>query len=130
MTRANTTKTNPIAESARARLRAARASEAAAVAAVHAAVIAGEKARAKLDAAVALRQKAVDEAAAILTHACADLVAASGVDRVALILDVSKVTLNAAVARTTGHAAETKATAASDSVTYRSAIGDANDLAS
>jgi hypothetical protein len=97
MTRAKTSKANPISEAARARLRAAQGSEAAAVAAVHAAVIAGEKAQAKLEAAVAVRQTAVDEAAATLTCAYADLVAASGVDRAALILDVPKATLKAAV---------------------------------
>jgi len=129
MTRAKTSKANPVAESARGRLRAALAAEATAVAAVHAAVIAGEKAQAKLDTAVALRRTALDETAVTLARAYADLVAASGVDRAALILDVPKVTLKAAVASTTGRPARRKAIAKDDSVTYRSANGTTGELA-
>jgi hypothetical protein len=82
-------------------LRSAQADEAAAVAAVQAAVIAGEKARARFDAAVAVHQAAVDDAAAVLTHAYADLVAVSGIDRAATILDVPRTMLKTAALSTT-----------------------------
>jgi hypothetical protein len=121
MTRAKTSKANPISESARARLRAAQASEAAAVAAVHAAAIAGEKEQAKLEAAVTLRQTAVDEAALTLTRAYADLVAASGVDRAALILDVPKATLKAAFVRAAEGQARSVPISNENVATYRSA---------
>jgi hypothetical protein len=130
MTRAKTSRPSPVAESARARLRAAQETEAAAVGAVHAAVTAGEKAQAKLDAAIALRQTALDEAATTLARAHADLVAASGVDRAALILDVPKATLKAAVVRTAERPARTKPISSDTGATYRSGNGATDELVS
>jgi hypothetical protein len=130
MTRHTRSNPNPVAESARARLRAAQEAETTAVAAVHAAVTATEKARAKHDAAIALRQADLDEAAATLSRAYAGLVAASGVDRAALILDVPKATLRAASARAAEPASAREAIANHRSAIYRSASGVTDELAS
>jgi hypothetical protein len=130
MTRAKTSRATPVAESARARLRAAQEAEVTAVAAVHTALNAGERAQAKLDAAVALRQTALDEVAATLARAYADLVAASGVDRAALILDVPKATLKAAFVRAAERPARTKPIANDTTATYRAANEARDELAS
>jgi hypothetical protein len=130
MTRAKTSRPNPVAESARARLRAAQEAEAAAVGAVHAAVTAREKAQAKLDAAIAQRQTALDEVATTLARAYADLVAASGVDRAALILDVPKATLKAASARAAEPPSAREPIANHRPAMYHAASGATDELAS
>jgi hypothetical protein len=130
MARGTRSNPHPVAESARARLRAAQEAESTAVASVHAAVTATDKAQAKLDAAIAMRQAALDVAAATLTRAYAGLVAASGVDRAALILDVPKATLKAASARTTEPRKAAAAMSTDRPATYRSESGAADELAS
>jgi hypothetical protein len=115
MTRAKASPATTTAESTRTRLKAAQASEAAAVASVHAAAAAMVRAQEKFDAAVALRQGAVEEAAVALAHAYAELVSASGVDRAALILDLPRVTLKAAVTRAAGNPPRSTSRSSGDS---------------
>ena len=94
----------PLDERARARLREAQRLESDAVAAVHAASVNREGARAKLDAVVAKHQVAIGEADNVVNKARKHLVSVSGIERAALLLDEPVAALRAAVRSTTGSA--------------------------
>lgn len=92
----------PLDERARTRLREAQRREADAVAAVHAASIRRESARAKLDTLISKHQVAIGAADQALSEARAQLVSVSGIARAALLLELSVAALRAAVRSTTG----------------------------
>ena len=96
----------PLDERARARLRDAQRLESDAVAAVHAASVNSEGARAKLDAVIAKHQVAIGEADNAVSNAQAQLVSVSGIERAALLLAQPVAALRAAVRSTTGEARE------------------------
>ena len=94
----------PLDQRARARLREAQRLESDAVAAVHAASVNRDGARAKLDAVIAKHQSAIDRADQALSRAQAHLVSVSGIERAALLLDQPVPTLRAAVRAATREA--------------------------
>ena len=87
----------PLDERARARLREAQRVESDAVAAVHAAAVAKESAKAKLDTVIAKHEVAIDDADHRLSKAQAHLVSVSGIARAALLIDQPVATLRSAV---------------------------------
>ena len=96
----------PLDQRARARLREAQRLESQAVAAVHAASVNRDGARAKLDAVIAKHQGAIDRADHALSKAQAHLVSVSGIERAALVVDQPVATLRAAVRAAAGDASE------------------------
>jgi len=96
----------PLDERARARLREAQRLESDAVAAVHAASVNSDVARAKLNAIIAKHQGAINRADHALSKAQAHLVSVSGIERAALVVDQPVATLRAAVRAATSDASE------------------------
>lgn len=96
----------PLDERARARLREAQRLESDAVAAVHAASVNSDVARAKLNVIIAKHQGAISRADHALSKAQAHLVSVSGIERAALVVDQPVATLRAAVRAATGDARE------------------------
>ena len=96
----------PLDERARARLREAQRLESDAVAAVHAASVNSDGARAKLNVIIAKHQGAINRADHALSKAQAHLVSVSGIERAALVVDLPVSTLRAAVRAATGDASE------------------------
>ena len=87
----------PLDERARARLRDAQRLESDAVAAVHAAAMTKESARAQLDEVIAKHQSKIDETDLALSRTQMHLVSVSGIERAALLLERPVVALRAAV---------------------------------
>lgn len=96
----------PLDERARARLREAQRLESDAVAAVHAASVNSDVARAKLNVFIATHQGAINRADYALSEALAHLVSVSGIERAALVVDQPVAKLRAAVRASTGDARE------------------------
>ena len=91
------TNRRPLDERARHRLREAQQKESEAVAAVHAADAAKEAAQTKLDVLVRQHQSRIETAEEQLNLAKAELVAVSGLERAAALLDLPVKVLRSAV---------------------------------